>query len=78
MGTVLRAVSRGNVFINALPCWPSLSVRRPWMRAWVMEWVVLVRPTRVVALFGFILGCLVSNRLGLGPVFVLVSRGLHV
>ena len=43
------------------------------MRSWVMEWVVLVRPMRIVAMLGFILGCLVSNRLGLGPVFVLVS-----
>ena len=45
------------------------------MRSWVMEWVVLVRPMRIVAMLGFILGCLVSNRLGLGPVFVLVSWG---
>jgi len=42
------------------------------MQAWVMEWVVIIRPLRILMLFGFILGCLVSNWLGLGPVFILV------
>ncbi|GAX72634.1 hypothetical protein CEUSTIGMA_g90.t1 [Chlamydomonas eustigma] len=39
----------------------------------VTEWVVLLRPVRAVAVLIFIIGCLVSSRLGLGPVFVLVS-----
>jgi hypothetical protein len=37
------------------------------------EWLVLLRPVRLITLFIFILGCMVSSRLGLGPVFVLVS-----
>ncbi len=56
--------------MNVSPCYES----RPWMEPWVMEWIILVRPMRVVALLGFVFGCLVSNRFGLGPVFILVRE----
>lgn len=39
---------------------------------WVMEWVVLVRPTRLLSLLLFMLGCFAFSRVGLGPVFILV------
>ena len=47
---------------------------------WVMEWVILARPMRLLLLLGFIIGCMVTSRLSLGPVFVLVGvgrRGVH-
>ncbi len=42
--------------------------------ALALEWIVLLRPSRFLTLLLFILGCLVSSRMGLGPVFVLVSE----
>ena len=37
-----------------------------------MEWVVLLRPLRVLLLLAFMLGCKVAAMLSVGPVFVLV------
>ncbi|GIL56900.1 hypothetical protein Vafri_12191 [Volvox africanus] len=38
---------------------------------WILEWVVLIRPWRFAVMFGFLVGCVVSSRLGLGPLFIL-------
>ncbi|EFJ48079.1 hypothetical protein VOLCADRAFT_81244 [Volvox carteri f. nagariensis] len=38
---------------------------------WILEWVVLLRPWRLALFCGFLLGCVISSRLGLGPLFVL-------
>ena len=38
-----------------------------------MEWVLLVRPMRAALLLVFLLGCFISSRMGVGPVFILVS-----
>mmetsp|Transcript_26501 Transcript_26501/g.57820 ORF Transcript_26501/g.57820 Transcript_26501/m.57820 type:complete len:211 (+) Transcript_26501:102-734(+) len=47
--------------------------RRGKVPPWVMEWVVLIRPLRLLALMLFMAGCVITSRLGLGPVFVLAS-----
>ncbi|GIL97576.1 hypothetical protein Vretimale_3201 [Volvox reticuliferus] len=38
---------------------------------WILEWVVLIRPWRFAVMIGFLVGCVVSSRLGLGPLFIL-------
>ncbi|KAG2453360.1 hypothetical protein HYH02_001584 [Chlamydomonas schloesseri] len=55
--------------------WEAVAVE--WLRSrvpdWVLEWVVLVRPRRFAILVVFLAGCIAASRVGLGPVFILVS-----
>eukprot|EP00955_Chlamydomonas_euryale_P115369 366344-Chlamydomonas_euryale.AAC.12 len=68
----LPSASRAPTYPLTLPMQP-FPRGRSGAPALLIEWVVIIRPMRVAALLGFVVGCLLSSRAGVGPIFVLAA-----